>query len=770
MEKSFLAALLLCLPFALFAQNPGPGTCIGYLNNNQAIAIPHQSALNPTGGWTIEGWFLPTNTSMTCCGNALVRKGNLSGPNGFALETGALGDLQFRFGNGTSIQSLQSANALFLYNWNHIAATADGTTLRLYVNGMVVDSVAQGGALATNSDTLYIGNQFQGEIDEVRYWNAALDGNTIRDWMCRKLSSGHPNQNALIARWDFDDGSGTTLSDVSGNNLDGTLIGGPMWGPSSAPIGDTSIWTLSPATASLQLTGPNGDSLLVDNIVSQPQTAHLYLVNEKASATVFQNGNSQYESVDTTHYWGVFYDRGALGTSRGDVTYFYNSNPYFNQAQECESAMGTRPQANFPYWNPFIPVSKDPVNNIIYYPSFPRSEFIPAIMNNPYGLVTSPAVDSICNGDSVQLLSSYNPMATYQWFLNSNPLPNSDTNIYNATLGGTYHLTITDSQCTFTSANLPITVLPGPTVTVPGTTEVYLCDSVLGLDTLVSPAGGAFFGTGVIGTDFTTGPAGVGFHSILYLATDQFGCSNSALFTVEVMADPMPTITILANDYCEGWSPLHIPSTVMPPGGIFTGPGVVGDSLFLNLAGPGVHLLTYTVFTNSCSFTDSAGLSIVATPPPPSINWNGTVLSTNATTPTWYELIGGVPTQVSTTNPFTPPASGTFAVTNTVFPGCESDLSDSLVVVIIGIDDPEGPQPSWYPAPVRSTLTLELPTGMAWTATLFDLHGRELMQQDFDLNHQGKEQLDLSRIDQGIYLLQMTDDQGRRVTGRIVKQ
>ena len=69
--------------------------------------------------------------------------------------------------------------------------------------------------------------------------------------------------------------------------------------------------------------------------------------------------------------------------------------------------MGSRPAAQFPYWLPANASSKDPVNNILTYNIAPRSEYIPAIMNFPYGLVTSPAVDTICDGDSLQLLSAF---------------------------------------------------------------------------------------------------------------------------------------------------------------------------------------------------------------------------------------------------------------------------------------------------------------------------------------------------------------------------
>ena len=67
-----------------------------------------------------------------------------------------------------------------LDTWAHVAATYDGATLRLYVDGTLVASVAATGAIATSTGALRIGGNtlwgeyFQGLIDEVRVYNRAL--------------------------------------------------------------------------------------------------------------------------------------------------------------------------------------------------------------------------------------------------------------------------------------------------------------------------------------------------------------------------------------------------------------------------------------------------------------------------------------------------------------------------------------------------------------------------------------------------------------------
>ncbi len=77
--------------------------------------------------------------------------------------------------------------------WSHLAATYDGTTLRLYVNGLVVMSAPFTGNLATSTDPLRIGGNsvygeyFTGVIDEVRIYSRTLSAAEIRADMTRRI-------------------------------------------------------------------------------------------------------------------------------------------------------------------------------------------------------------------------------------------------------------------------------------------------------------------------------------------------------------------------------------------------------------------------------------------------------------------------------------------------------------------------------------------------------------------------------------------------------
>jgi hypothetical protein len=106
------------------------------------------------------------------------------------------------------------------------------------------------------------GREYNGEMDEVSLWNRALSETDIRDIMCQRLIG---TENGLLAYYRFDHVSGAVLTDLSGNNYNGTLtnMDNTDWVTSGAALGDSSHYDYTGSVASdfsMTLSHSDGDA------------------------------------------------------------------------------------------------------------------------------------------------------------------------------------------------------------------------------------------------------------------------------------------------------------------------------------------------------------------------------------------------------------------------------------------------------------------------------------------------------------------------------
>ncbi|PYM89329.1 MAG: hypothetical protein DME04_26630 [Candidatus Rokuibacteriota bacterium] len=156
------------------------------------VTVPNAAALQLTTAMTLSAWVNPTTVSSAW--RDVIYKGNdnyyLSGTSTNASRPAGGGT----FG-GTTIETYGTA-ALAVNTWTHLAVTYDGATVRLYVNGAQVSSLARTGALTTSTNALQIGGDsiwgqyFQGMIDEVRVYNRALSAAEIGTDMSTAVGGG----------------------------------------------------------------------------------------------------------------------------------------------------------------------------------------------------------------------------------------------------------------------------------------------------------------------------------------------------------------------------------------------------------------------------------------------------------------------------------------------------------------------------------------------------------------------------------------------------
>ncbi|GIV34154.1 MAG: hypothetical protein KatS3mg031_1689 [Chitinophagales bacterium] len=217
--------------------------------------------------------------------------------------------------------------------------------------------------------------------------------------------------------------------------------------------------------------------------------------------------------------------------------------------------------------------------------------------------------EEICRGDSVIITASGG--IQYSW---SDGVITTGTGSRPASPLATtlYQLTASDvNGCTATGAVL-VTVHNIPQVMMTGL-DISYCDDNLP-DTLTGfPAGGVFSGPGITGNVFMPASLTPGQYTILYTYTDTFGCSATDSNTTNIFPAPNVSFAGLQPEYC--------PDTVAhvlignPSGGIFSGPGISGNTFVSYYAGPGVHTITYTIRTQlGCSSFKSQTVTVHVPP------------------------------------------------------------------------------------------------------------------------------------------------------------
>ena len=155
------------------------GRGLAFNRSTSWVTVNSSASLNLVNRLTLEAWVSPTVSSgwRTIIFKELDAIYELYA----SSSSGPVGGV-----NIGGYQEVFSGTSLPTNTWSHVAATWDGTTLRLYVNGVQVGSRAVAGTLSTTSNPLRIGGDatwgeyFAGTIDEVRVYNRALSAAEIQ--------------------------------------------------------------------------------------------------------------------------------------------------------------------------------------------------------------------------------------------------------------------------------------------------------------------------------------------------------------------------------------------------------------------------------------------------------------------------------------------------------------------------------------------------------------------------------------------------------------
>ncbi len=143
-----------------------------------------------------------------------------------------------------------------LSGWTHVALTYSEGQPRLYLNGTLARTGIAAGRFVHPSLNIsgntsgYSYGHYQGQIDDMRVWNQALNSASITAWMNTENISSHPASAALLAHWPLNEAEGTSVQDTTAHQINGTLQNGAFWsdGRSSSDLHTATISGLQPDT------------------------------------------------------------------------------------------------------------------------------------------------------------------------------------------------------------------------------------------------------------------------------------------------------------------------------------------------------------------------------------------------------------------------------------------------------------------------------------------------------------------------------------------
>jgi len=220
------------LNWQAYVENIGKGA-LQFNGINNYVNI--NSSLLSATKWTVEAWVKPSDTSL---GSRLIAGSirNCS-PWGLYMVDGKFAVIYRSASTSCDKTLIAVNNYLSLNTWYHVACTYNGSIIRLYINGQLVNSVIENAIYSANSsafiggDPTY-GRYFQGSIDEVRIWNYARSQSQIY-FSKNNLLNG--NENGLKAYWTLNKLNVNNIKDISASNITG-IVSGATFTENASPV------------------------------------------------------------------------------------------------------------------------------------------------------------------------------------------------------------------------------------------------------------------------------------------------------------------------------------------------------------------------------------------------------------------------------------------------------------------------------------------------------------------------------------------------------
>lgn len=273
--------------------------------SDDRVQVAHNAAMNLGNNMTLEAWVKPTSVAIDW--QPVINKGSTADASSRSYSLNInYANVTMRYINGNGAQSFSTTTSPITAGvWTHIAYTRNGTTEKIYVNGVEVASQTFSQNILNDSLPITIGGvayggsgveKFGGTIDEVKIYNVARDLNGVRLDMNGFLDFGTDTSNPSGGT--VYDGT-TTGVDINFNNGSLSTLSANWSGVNPAISGlssyDYSIGTSAGGTDVVNwTTNSTSTSVTVNSLTLQSSNMYYFNVrtNDYAgnSAVISSNG------------------------------------------------------------------------------------------------------------------------------------------------------------------------------------------------------------------------------------------------------------------------------------------------------------------------------------------------------------------------------------------------------------------------------------------------------------------------------------------------
>ncbi|MBL0144542.1 MAG: LamG domain-containing protein [Chitinophagaceae bacterium] len=312
----------------------------------ESVQVPSSTALDVTTAFTYEAWFKTSSTNIAEYRAIINRDYYAYTPHIYIAAgydpNGGAGKIFVDCWSGGVRRNFYGTTLVNDNQWHHVATTYDGADMRLYVDGILENSIAATGTIPVVTAPLGIGYNYQqgnyqfiGKIDEVRVWNVGRNLSQITSTMNTSLIG---NETGLAAYYNFNSGIYNGSGMVVPNNCinTGAVLNGFTTGTSvTNPTFDcpnTVIPTLIAPTCAAKFNSANATMVNMNNSLGAfpaQGTIEFWMNKPSYAGFEFPLGTNDYTNTNTEGIWFETYNGSLIveidgvGSVNGNGTWEY---------------------------------------------------------------------------------------------------------------------------------------------------------------------------------------------------------------------------------------------------------------------------------------------------------------------------------------------------------------------------------------------------------------------------------------------------------------